>query len=110
MGERKHTPANSMSELQAMTASHTMVSGFGLETKMTTPCPFCGAPGHLTFRVAYMEEDACKPTRCGTCERTSEIEIKRSPKGASMRIYLAGGPDVPEWFTPKPPRRTPTPT
>jgi hypothetical protein len=102
----------SVEAFTARAAQNTRVEGYGLETRMISACPFCGAPDFMTWYVlgnllaggTSMEETMQTPTTCAACGRSGRWQIARSDNSVRTSLVQTGGPDVPPWYTP-PPRR-----
>lgn len=81
--------------------SNQRYTGFGLETAMVMPCPFCAAPDFLVCRVIDTEKALSEDTKCKECERSAKYIFQRNAIGVTFEIVQTGGPDQPDWFTPK---------
>jgi hypothetical protein len=78
------------------------VSGWGAEVKTHFPCPFCAAPDWLMHRVTDFEYATMKAgAECKECGRTAKFLIARAGGSLQAECVQTGGPDQPEWLTPK---------
>jgi hypothetical protein len=97
----RNDPA-SLAEYQERFNKNKTVEGFGIGNVYThCPCPFCAAPDWLVFEVFDVEEAMAKSTRCNKCGRSAQSIIKRSAGGVQFELVQSGGPDQPDWMTPK---------
>lgn len=72
--------------------------GFGLETAIAFPCPFCAAPHWATAKVIEMEKVLSRPHHCGECGRSARMITQRAGGGVQFEIVQTGGPDQPDWL------------
>lgn len=77
------------------------VEGFGLDTSMVYPCPFCAAPDWAKNKIIEMEEVMARAHHCGECGRSAKMIFDRSANGVSFEVVQCGGPDQADWFEPK---------
>lgn len=74
------------------------LSGYGADTTVHVPCPFCAAPEWLVHRVIDTEAAMSKGATCKKCGRTARAHIATHPGGGkSFEIVQTGGPDPPPW-------------
>ena len=92
---------NSKEEYLARFYLNQRIEGFGLETTMVYPCPFCAAPDWAKHKILEMEEVMAREQHCGECGRSSKMIFKRDANGVSFEVVQTGGPDQPDWFEPK---------
>lgn len=78
-----------------------MVTGYGLDTAMTVPCPFCAAPEWLKFNILEVEKGMAQGATCKECGRSARAIFDRGRSGVSFELVQTGGPDQPEWLEPK---------
>lgn len=77
------------------------MEGFGLDTSLVFPCPFCAAPRWAVTKIIEMEETMSKPHHCGECGRSAKMIFSRTAGGVSFEVVQTGGPDQPDWLEPK---------
>jgi hypothetical protein len=82
------------------------VSGYGLDTTTHIPCPFCAAPDFKVFKVLAAEQAMDQSSTCDECERTLSTVVVKSEDGhsTSISLYQTGGPEQPDWLSPKIPK------
>lgn len=98
-------PTNIDEYMRAFT-DNSKVKGFGFDTTMHTPCPFCAAPDFHVFKITQTEQELDKERVCTQCGRGMTVVTSTSDSGSSKRFsfYQTSGPDQPEWLEPKMPR------
>lgn len=77
------------------------IEGFGFDTTMVAPCPFCAAAGWARWKIMDMDSTASKSNTCISCGRSAKAIIKRDSSGVGFEFVQTGGPDQPEWLQPK---------
>jgi len=90
-----------MAEFTQRFARNQYMDGFGLETTMHVPCPFCGAIGFACYRVLDVEAAMARGSTCTECGRSAKALFDRTADGVAFELVQTGGPDQPEWLTPK---------
>jgi hypothetical protein len=87
-------------------ARNNKISGYGMETTMHMPCPFCAAPDFLVYAITDTFKALDEGATCKHCDRSQATVETRSEDGLQVRLamFQTGGPDQPEWLTPKMPR------
>lgn len=96
-----HVEPTSKAEYDAMYLAGTHYFGHGLQTGMSVPCPFCCAPGFLSWRILEVEEAMSKDTTCGECMRTLRTLFRKDAHGKSFEMVQTGGPDcIRPWIPP----------
>ena len=78
--------------------ANAVITGFGLDTTMHMPCPFCAAPDFLVYGIFAAESALAKGAACGECGRSAKAIFLQEGPG---EVVQTGGPDAPEWLTPK---------
>jgi len=73
------------------------ITGYGLETTMHLPCPFCAEPDFRVYRVIDSEIAWKEPAVCKHCERGLELVIERTATGTTMQFFQSSGPEQPRW-------------
>lgn len=81
-------------------AENQQVSGFGLDTTVHMPCPFCAAPGWMITKVLEMEEVSSKEHVCSECGRGAKMIYTRKGGGVSFEVVQTQGPDCPDFLPP----------
>ena len=79
------------------------IEGYGLDTTIHMPCPFCAAPDWLVHKLICTHEALESGATCKECERSAKAvftETKASGVTAFEMVQTAG-PDQPEWLQPK---------
>lgn len=84
----------------AKAKANTKMSGFGLDTAMHMPCPFCAAPDFLVYRIVDVETALSAPRVCATCKRGSKAVFTRGAGGVSFEFVQTEGPDGPAYLPP----------
>lgn len=75
-------------------------SGFGTNTTVHMPCPFCAAPDWLTYRVIDSQTGLAKGAVCAECGRSAKGLVERDQSGIRLEIVQTGGLDPPPWLPP----------
>lgn len=96
-------PSNKEEFLQRFNENQKL-SGFGLETTMHVPCPFCAAPDFMVYKIIDSAAAMARGGTCNVCDRSMKAIFDRKPGVTSFTIVQTGGPDQPEWLEPKIPR------
>ena len=101
-GTREKDPGESMipqtkEEFERLFHQNQNITGFGIETTMHMPCPFCAAADWNVFRVIDSQEALAKRSHCSTCKRTVQGNIVRTPNEVSFGMTLVEGDDPPSW-------------
>ena len=69
------------------------ITGFGLETGMELPCPFCAAPGFMTYKILHVEEEMKKEHICQACNRGVAAIFTHFNGGKSFEFVQTCGAD-----------------
>lgn len=78
------------------------ISGYGLETTMHMPCPFCVEPDFLVYRILEVQEAMARGAVCKRCGRGCRAIFTHPNEGhLKFEIVQTVGPDAPEWLEPK---------
>jgi hypothetical protein len=93
-------PGN-MDEYTARFHQNQRIEGYGLDTTMVMPCPFCAAPDFMRWKILEVESAMHRGGTCKECGRSTKAIFQRSPSGVQFEIVQTGGPDQPEWLAPK---------
>jgi hypothetical protein len=92
--------AQTKAEYLTRFAQNQRVEGFGLDTAVVYPCPFCAAPDWATHKILEMEEVMAQEHRCGECGRAAKMIFKRDASGVQFEFVQTAGDDAPEWLPP----------
>jgi len=88
-------------EYLARFAANQHYFGFGLETGLSMPCPFCAAADFLASRILEVEQKLEVGATCRECARSAKAIFTREPGITRFEIVQTGGPDQPDWLLPK---------
>lgn len=92
----------SAQEYLARFSANQKITGHGIgNVYIHMPCPFCAAPEFIVYELLEVEEAMAKGAECRECGRAARAVFTRSPSSVSFEIMQTGGPDQPEWLTPK---------
>ena len=73
--------------------------GFGVETSVTVPCPFCAARGFMTYRIVNTRDAMKRGATCKHCGRSGAFEfLIEEPSAAQFMFVQTGGPDPPPYL------------
>lgn len=97
----KDSPPTSADEYRVRFHRNHRVEGYGMETTTVAPCPFCAAPDWQKWPIVTVAEAVGKEATCRECGRSAKALVKRDAHGVSFEFVQTGGPDQPEWLTPK---------
>jgi hypothetical protein len=92
----------SMAEYAIRFGENQKLSGYGIgNVYQHMPCPFCAAPGFLTFEILEVEKQMAAGATCKECKRGAKALFTRENGGVSFEIVQTDGPDQPGWLVPK---------
>lgn len=74
------------------------VNGYGIDTSVSTPCPFCAAPDFMKFKIMEVQPAMENGATCSECGRSARAIVKRESGNISFEIVQTGGDDPPEWL------------
>lgn len=79
-----------------------VISGFGLDTTMSLPCPFCCEAGFLELKPAdpKMDDAMTRETICKKCLRGAKTELKRDQSGVRFEVVQTCGVDPASYLPP----------
>jgi len=81
--------------------ANTGFHGFGLETEIDMPCPFCAAPHWLRTRVVATERAMKRGATCKECGRSARFVFDiDQPTAKQFHLVQTGGPDIPAYLPP----------
>ena len=76
-----------------------VVTGFGSDTKVIMPCPFCSAPAIMSYKIIDAKEEMKKERTCVECKRSFKcIFHVDTPLSTEWEMVQTSGPDQPEWL------------
>lgn len=77
---------------------NTKITGFGLETTVHMPCPFCTEPNFVSYRILDVEFALKQNNICRRCERGATVIFKKSEQGTSLEMVQTSGDDPPDYI------------
>lgn len=89
---------SSYDEFLKRVGTNQMVSGYGVESVIHMPCPFCGAGHFVCYNVLQCEEALSQSNTCDECHRSSKCVFEKKDRDTSFTLVQTGGPDCPQWF------------
>jgi hypothetical protein len=87
----------SSEEYNARFQASRRMSGYGLDTTVHLPCPFCAAPDWLVHRVIDTEAAMSEGATCQECGRSARAIINTQNGNKTFEIVQTGGFDPPPW-------------
>jgi hypothetical protein len=87
-------------EYEKRFAENQKITGYGLDTTMHMPCPFCAAPDWCSFKVIDTELAMAKEHVCSECCRGAKALFTRSPHGVSFEFVQTTGDPAPDYLPP----------
>lgn len=97
----------SMAEYTERFQENQKVSGFGLDTTVHMPCPFCAAPDFMVYRIIDSEDAMVEGAVCSECHRGAAMEFHVNlPNNKQFEIVQTVGDLQPEWLVPLMRRRS----
>lgn len=78
------------------------ITGYGVDVKISMPCPFCAAADFMVYRLLEMRKAISQGATCKACGRSARA-IFHGNDDSELRfeIVQTGGPQQPEWLEPK---------
>ncbi len=74
--------------------ANTRYTGSGpWDTIAHLPCPFCGEPGFMSWKILEVNEVLTQGAVCKYCERGARALIAKGSNGQRMLMYQTEGPD-----------------
>lgn len=96
----------SMQEYTERFHANQNVSGFGIETTMHMPCPFCAAPEFMVYRIIDSEAAMQEGAVCSSCKRGAAIEFSVNTESMKQfEVVQTSGAAQPSWLQPQMRRR-----
>jgi hypothetical protein len=81
--------------------ANTAYHGFGLDTEMEMPCPFCAAAHWMRVRIIEMKPAMKQGAACKECGRSArfifEIDV---PGEVQFSLVQTGGAEIPSYLPP----------
>lgn len=88
-------------EYEKRFAENQVIEGYGLETTVHLPCPFCAAPDFIIHKVVEAEEAYLKGGVCTECGRGAKIEFSvNTPSNKQFEFVQTCGDDPPDYLPP----------
>lgn len=84
----------SKEEYERLYHERTEYFGFGLETGMSVPCPWCCAPGFMRWKILEVEQAMERGATCKECGRAMKGIVTKANGGTSLEMVQTGGPDA----------------
>lgn len=94
------TAPTNIDEYHARFHANIKYEGFGMETTMISPCPFCAAPDCQRVRLAYAQHDMEQPAVCTECGRGAKAVFTGDANNHDLEIVQTAGPNPPDWLPP----------
>ena len=69
------------------------ITGYGIDTTMHLPCPFCGAPDFTVYKVLEAQDAMKKESICSECKRGARAIFHNSHGGIEFEVVQTVGPD-----------------
>ncbi len=88
-------------DYKARHAKNVKITGTGLNTTMSEPCPFCAAPDFWVYRVIDVVQVITQEHVCEHCARGARVIVTRTPTSVHFVVEQTQGPDQPDWLIPK---------
>lgn len=102
----KLRPPSSVEEYERLSMANLRYEGYGFDTTMVMPCPFCAAPDFHTVLLINSHEELAREATCAHCGRSARMLLTSSGGATTGELVQTGGDDPPEWMAPWP-RRVP---
>ncbi len=80
------------------------VSGYGLDTTIHVPCPFCAAPDWMVYKIMEVEIAGETGATCKECKRSARMPVRTERGAKIIQLVQTGGPKQPDWLEPKIPK------
>lgn len=101
-------------EYARLSMERTVIDGFGLDVATHAPCPFCAAAEFMVLMPAAgivpgddrptLHETLATEHTCSECGRSCRAIVEATTGQTTFEFVQTGGPDPPEWLSPKPRR------
>jgi hypothetical protein len=88
----------SYAEFNARFHQSEVVSGYGMNTTISSPCPFCAHPGWLSFKITGVRPAIERGATCEHCGRSARAIFVEKAGSVAFSIVQTGGDDPPAWF------------
>jgi hypothetical protein len=87
-------------EYNALVLENQSITGYGFETTMHLPCPFCAAKDFMVYRIIDAEEAMIKGAVCSECKRGAAVEFTVNGPGKQFEFVQTCGDDIPTYLPP----------
>ncbi len=77
------------------------VEGYGIDVRITSPCPFCAAPDWMTWKLLGVRQTMEKGAVCRECGRGARAIFAQSPGSIQFELVQTCGVDPPAYLEPK---------
>lgn len=95
-------PIMDVHEYNRLQMERQRIEGFGLEVRVTSPCPFCCAPDFNSYLVIDVEKISGKEVVCKACGRGAmHLMTHDAFGGTQVELVQTRGPDPDLPFLPK---------
>lgn len=92
----------SMEEYLTRWTSSERFSGYGMNTMIHMPCPFCATGEWLVYRILDSETALAKGATCAACGRSARCLFEREGGNLHFELVQTAGAEAPEWLSPRP--------
>ena len=90
----------SLADLNERQSANMRIEGFGFDgITISLPCPFCGAPDNLIYKLYEVEQAVARGASCKECNRSWRVRSESSAHSTTWRIFLTAGPDLPAFMS-----------
>jgi hypothetical protein len=96
----------SMQEYTERFHANQKITGYGIDTTMHMPCPFCAAPEWMVYRIIDSETAMVEGAVCSECNRGAAMEFQvNTPSNKQFEVVQTAGEPQPDWLQPMMRRR-----
>lgn len=74
------------------------IEGYGSDTTMIVPCPFCAAPDFMRWKILQMEETLSAGATCAECGRSCKGIFEHRRDSVHFEMVQTGGSEPAEWI------------
>lgn len=85
-------------EYEERFALNNKLSGFGVDTTMHMPCPFCAAPDFMVYRIIETHAALREGGTCVECHRGFRGDVTVTSHGTSCEFVQTCGDDAPDYI------------
>jgi hypothetical protein len=83
----------SKEEYEQRFKSNSKITGYGMDTTVHVPCPFCAAPNFMSYKITEVEDVLGNGSVCGECNRGSRGIVLKIKGGTTIELVQTSGPD-----------------